>query len=317
MRDGFQRKIVGFGVSVLLILLIFSVLVSASGVKLSTGVLGDSKVFVGDSLVFNDVSLMIRKAEVISVEYLVFAIYYQSNDEKVASVDFSLIGEEIIGSDSAGVFTVDNVTDTSNLPYRSRGCYGYGYGYGSMDLTVIYTISYLAQAPGKFYAKLFVYSSTQVYDSGKSKPFRVFPAPSSPISIAVDIKPGHWPNLLSLQHSWLLSIALCGSDSLDVHMIDLKSIRLSFDCGKKVVKPLFWRYRDVATVGDQTVGGDGFLDLKLWFITPQVIHVLRLLKHPGETCTLTITGLLKREYNSVSFHGEDVVVVDLGCKHKK
>ena len=130
--------------------------------------------FVGDTLVFNDVSLMIRKAEVIPVDDIVFAIYYQSNNEKVASVHFSLIGEEIIGSDSAGVFTVDNVTDTSNLPYRSGGGYGYGYGYGSMDLTVIYNISYLTQAPGKFYAKLFVYSTTQVYDSGNQSHLRCF-----------------------------------------------------------------------------------------------------------------------------------------------
>ena len=37
MRDGFWKKGVGFGVALLLVVLIFSVLVSASEVKLSTG----------------------------------------------------------------------------------------------------------------------------------------------------------------------------------------------------------------------------------------------------------------------------------------
>lgn len=151
MRDGFWKKGVGFGVSLLLVLLILSVLVSASTVKLDTGAPSESKVFVGETVLFNDVAFMIRKAEIIPVDYLVFVIFNQSDDEEVASVSFSLIGDEISGSDPAGVFIVDNVTNTSNLPYQNGGSgygYGYGYGYGSMDLTVVYTISYMTQFPG-------------------------------------------------------------------------------------------------------------------------------------------------------------------------
>ena len=117
MRDGFWKKGVGFGVALLLVVLIFSVLVSASEVKLSTGASNDCKVFVGETLFFSDVTLKIRKAEVIPVDHLVFVIFNQKNDKHVASVNFSLVGDEISGSDPAGVFTVVNVTDTSNLPY--------------------------------------------------------------------------------------------------------------------------------------------------------------------------------------------------------
>ena len=118
MRDGFWKKGVGFGVALLLVVLILSVLVSASEVKLSTGAPNDTKVSVGDTIFFSDVSLKIRKAEVIPVDHLVFVIFNQWNDEGVASVNFSLRGDEIPRSDPAGAFTVANVTDTSNLPYQ-------------------------------------------------------------------------------------------------------------------------------------------------------------------------------------------------------
>lgn len=329
MKEGFWKIVVGLGVSFLLVFLISSILVSASGVKLSTGTPSESKVFVGETVFFHDVSFMIRKAEVIPVDYLVFAIFNQSDDEEVASVHFSLIGDELSGSHPINVFTVDTVTDTSNLPYQNGGGgygYGYGYGYGSMDLTIIYTISYMTHLPGKFYSKLFIYSVAQLYDSGKSKPFIVLQAPASPITISVDIVPGVWPNHINQRGHGILFVAICGKASFNVSTIDPKMIRLSsVDSGKKRVKPLplCWGYIDIATpwLGSDGDGhdahGDGSQDLLLLFRYPSGVYVLKLFKYPGEILRLTITGTLKSTANSCPVEGHDYVQLDDNGKHKK
>ena len=98
--------------------------------------------------------------------------------------------------------------------------------------------------------------------------------------------------------------------------IDPKSIRLSLDGGKKEIKPLHLCYRDVATPGDQNSGSDGYMDLKLKFINPQVIHVFRLCKHPKDnTIIFTITATLKTTYLPVE--GHDSVQILMGFKNKK
>lgn len=97
--------------------------------------------------------------------------------------------------------------------------------------------------------------------------------------------------------------------------IDPKSIRLSLDGGKKHIKPLSLCYRDVATPGDQNSSGDGYLDLKLKFINPQVIHVFKLFKHQAETFTFTITATLKKTLLPVE--GQDSIQILTGFTHKK
>jgi hypothetical protein len=262
MRKGILKKGMGLGVAFLLILLIFAVLIpSAAAVKLTPGTPNDSSVIVGDTVFFNNVNLTIRGDEAIPVDDLVFAIYRCSDNQRVAHVHFSLFGIEI--QDCAGVFVVVNVTDISNLPYQSGGSYygydertrctptrfdydygyGYGYGYGSVDLTILYNITYKTQCPGTFYAKLFVNSTTHTYQSGKSSSFTVSSQPPCTMTIYVDVMPGYWPNRVNTQSNGMFFVAICGTESFDVHRLDLQSIRLSIDGGRQGIKPLCWRYK--------------------------------------------------------------------------
>ena len=184
IKDGFCKKGIAFGIAISLVVLILSVMVpSTSAVKLDPGTPNDTSVSVGVTIFFSDVVLMIRGVGILPVDYLVFSIFNSLNHQQIASVNFSLDGDEL--SDPAHRFDVVNVTDISDLPFQKRENhhghgYGYGYGYGPIDLTNIYTISYITQSPGKFYAKLFVISEKHTYASGKSKPFTVSPAPASP-----------------------------------------------------------------------------------------------------------------------------------------
>jgi hypothetical protein len=237
-----------------------------------------------------------------------------------------------ISDTPAGAFTVMNVTDTSNLPYQNGGGYygydektgynatgfnygyGYGYGYGSTDLIIVYTITYKTCTPGTFYAKLSVNSTTYTYTSGKSTSFTVKPKLPPLISIFVDIKPGFWPNLINHRDHGFLLVAICGTKTFDVHMIDPRTIRLSLAGGKKGVEAVSWSYQDVATPGLGSVcghksRGDGYLDLVLKFRNLQVFSILKLFRHPGETLRLTITGALKNTYESIPVEGHDSVQV--------
>lgn len=350
VRKRIKKKITGIVVALLLVTLIFSVLVpSTTAVIISTGIPNDSSVFVGDTIFFNTVNLTIRGDEAIPVDDIVFAVYRCSDNQLVAHVHFSLFGIEM--SDPASVFTVMNVTDVSNLPYQSGGgyygyderthCtptgldydhgygygygYRYGYGYGAVDLTILYNITYKAQCPGTFYGKLFVNSTTHTYKSAKSPSFTVSPKPPCTITIYVDVIPGHWPNRINTQSHGLFFVAICGTESFDVHQLDLRSIRLSIDGGKKAIKPLWWRYQDVATpwLGAEGSGhrarGDGYTDLLLKFRNPQDLHVLKLFKHFGGTLKFTITGTLKNIYHRVSVEGHDYIQLQSfhGCKSWK
>jgi hypothetical protein len=170
-----------------------------------------------------------------------------------------------------------------------------------------------------------VNSTTHTFKSEKSSSFTVSPKPPVTITISVDIMPGYWPNLIKTWNHRYVSIAICGTDSFDVHKLDPKSIRLSLDGGKKGVKPLSWRYRDVATPwlgvdgGGHNLNGDGYTDLVLKFRNPQEVHVLKLFKHLGDTIRLTITGTLKYRCDRVSVEGHDYVQIQInhGCKYWK
>jgi len=331
MRKGLLRKGTGIGVALSLVLLIFAVLIpSASAVKLSPGTPNDSSVTAGTTIIFQDVNLTIRGVEAIPVKYLTFAIFNSTNNHKVAQVRFSLQGSEISESPK-GAFTVVNDTNTLNLPYQSGGNYygydertghnvtgfhhgyGYGYGYDTPNLTILYTIEYKTCKSGTFYAKLFVKTSKYIYTSGETTLFTVLP--KTPLSIFVDIKPGCWPNEINLQDHGYLRVAICGTNTFDVHSIDPKTLTLSLDGGKNVVKPLCWRYQDVATPwlgsdgGGHSARGDGYLDLTLKFRCEQVIHVLKLFKYHDETLRLTLSSSLKKTEGCFPVNGYDYVEI--------
>jgi hypothetical protein len=331
MREGLLRKGTGIGVSLLLVLLIFAVLIpSASAVKLSAGTPDDISVTAGATIIFQDVTLTIRDDEAIPVKYLTFVIYNSKNDHKEAKVRFSLEGTEI-SENPKGAFTVMNVTNTSNLPYHGKGNYygydertgynvtgfhhgyGYGYGYDTPDLTIVYTISYKTCEPGTYYAILSVKTSKYTYISGETIPFTVLQKPI--LSVYVDIIPGSWPNLINIRDHGYIFVAICGTDTFDVTKINPKTLTLSLNNEKNIVKTPFWKYQDVATPwigsdGDgHSFGADGYLDLTLKFRVEQVLYVLKLFKHPNETLKLIVTGSLKNTEGCNSLIGHDYVQI--------
>ena len=179
------KKIGGLTISISLITLILFVLIPpATAVYLDPGTPSSrSPVNKGTTITFHDVNLTIRGAEKIPVNFLNFTIF-NSNDQSVAWVNFSIDGTEIKDYPQ-GKFTVTRTTEIDSnwygYGYRSGENesnhgnydfgYGYGYGYGEdavTDITILYDIAYITHTTGTFYAKLFVNASTHTYASDES-----------------------------------------------------------------------------------------------------------------------------------------------------
>lgn len=190
MRRDLSQKGVAIGVTLSLILLIIAVFTpSYSAVKLSPGTPNTSSVTVDTTIIFQDVNLTIRSAEAIPVNSLMFSIFRSNDNSEVAHVNFSLIGTKL-SDNPLGAFTVINITNTSHLPYQSGGNYygydertgqnvtGFNFGYGdsSINLSILYRITYKTHIQGTFYAKLFVNSTLHTYISEKSTAFTVVPS---------------------------------------------------------------------------------------------------------------------------------------------
>jgi hypothetical protein len=190
-KNALLKKISGIIISISLLTLILFVLIPpATAVLLYPGLPDDTSVSLGTTITFNNVNLTIRGVERIPVEFLNFSVFKDTNDERVAYVNFS-IDSTIISQSPALTFTVTNITNIDDLPYDT-GDYGYGYdenggtnysfgtgyGYGYAesgytDVNILYTITYETHLAGTFYAKLFVNSSTHTYTSDESTPFTV------------------------------------------------------------------------------------------------------------------------------------------------
>jgi len=186
LRMRLRKNIISLTVSILLILLLFSTLFPPFiAVKLQPGTPSDTSIDMYDTVIFDNINLTIRGPECIPVSFLNFTIFEGSTE--IAYVKFNVLGSEIEDSPS-NIFTVTNITDTSNLPYNSSGGYGYdeddgsnhifNYGYGNAnsgasDLIILYRITYTAHLKGTFTAKLFVNSSNYTYVSGPSLNFTV------------------------------------------------------------------------------------------------------------------------------------------------
>ncbi len=190
-RDQWQKG-VALGVTLLLVLLIIMVFTpSYSAVKLSPGTPNKTSVIQNTNIIFRSVNLTIRTAEALPVDYLMFTINQSSNDIMIAYVMFNLDGTTRSES-PLGAFTVQTLTNTSNLPYQNEGTYNvtdeetgnitqynYGYGDSEVNLSITYNITYTTHVTGIFYARLFVNSILHTYASGESIPFTVN-AESSP-----------------------------------------------------------------------------------------------------------------------------------------
>ncbi|MHC4458380.1 MAG: hypothetical protein ACYS0I_15090 [Planctomycetota bacterium] len=125
------------------------------------------------------------------------------------------------------------------------------------------------------------------------------------IPVSIDIKPGSCPNPLNVNSKGVLTVAVLGSDVLDVTDIDVASIRLAG------VAPIRSNLEDVATPIDReecectTEGPDGFLDLILKFDTQEIVAALGPV-NDGDEVQLTLTGML---FDGTPIGGEDCVVI--------
>ena len=160
MQNVLSKKISGIIISISMITLILFVLIPpATAVILSPGSPDDTSVSVGALSRSTTSDLTIRGVERIPVEFLNFSIFKETNDERIAYVNFS-IDSTIISQSPDLTFTVTNITNIDDLPYGT-GSYGYGYdenggtnysfgtgyGYGYAesgytDVNILYTITY-------------------------------------------------------------------------------------------------------------------------------------------------------------------------------
>jgi len=112
----------------------------------------------------------------------------------------------------------------------------------------------------------------------------------------VDVKPGSAVNPLNLKSNGVLPVAILGSETFDVSLIDPASLLLNG------VPPLRWSYEDVAghsgadmvdpdMNGDDEEVPDGYQDLTLKFSTQEIAESLGDVVR-GDIVTLTMAGAL-------------------------
>lgn len=140
------------------------------------------------------------------------------------------------------------------------------------------------------------------------------PSPPADHTVAVDIKPESCPNAINSRSGGTVSVAILGSEDLDVSQIDASSISLS-NCAF----PVRWDVEDVATAANgegcdcTEAGPDGFDDLVLKFDKDDL---LALIYASGET-TLSFFGQL---VDGSTFAGSDCATatpVGLGRSNAK
>lgn len=78
------------------------------------------------------------------------------------------------------------------------------------------------------------------------------------LRIVIDIKPGSFPNSINLKNKGVITVAILGSEVLDVTQIDYSTVCFAGDCTEAH-----------GTVHFEDVNGDGFLDAVLHFETQE------------------------------------------------
>lgn len=138
------------------------------------------------------------------------------------------------------------------------------------------------------------------------------PDPDCP-GLFVDIKPRTCPNRLALDEKKELSVAILGRIGFRVKQIDPRSVRLYRKGIKESVRPVSWKFGDVATPNPATsdckcwsVPGDRQPDLILQFDTSQVIKVLELKSLAGSHVPLIISAKRK---SGAKLAGSDCVQI--------
>ena len=130
-----------------------------------------------------------------------------------------------------------------------------------------------------------------------------------PIPVPLDIKPGSCPNPINVTKNGVQSVAIVGTDELDVYTINPESVALMG------VPPLRWAYEDVATpyepyLGKEdckldctTAGPDGYMDLVFKFETLALVEAIGDCED-GQCLVLSLTGNF---FDGRAIMGEDVV----------
>lgn len=130
--------------------------------------------------------------------------------------------------------------------------------------------------------------------------------------VYVDVKPTSCPNPLNTKKQGVVSVAILGSEHLDVQeLIDASSVTMAG------VGPIRHSYEDVASwyqstsCGDcSTSGPDGYEDLVFKFEAQQLIEALgpdRL--SDGQCAELSVTGSFKGLYEGETFSSSDFVKI--------
>jgi hypothetical protein len=139
------------------------------------------------------------------------------------------------------------------------------------------------------------------------------------VEVAVDIKPESCPNPLNLNDKGVLSVAIVGTEGLDVTQVDPASVTLAG------VSPLRWSVEDAAVPYEPYLGKqdaydcieaypdeygafDGIPDLTLKFKTQEVVAALGDVSD-GDVLVLQLDGYLLDEFGGGAILGEDVIVI--------
>ena len=137
-------------------------------------------------------------------------------------------------------------------------------------------------------------------------------APSVTV-VAVDIQPESCPNSLGVKNKGAISVAILGTNDLDVQNIDPATLLF------EGISPLRWSTEDVATPisdGEEcecTIeGSDGFDDLSLKFDSQELVAALGEV-NDGDEIVLTLTGNMLDE---TPIEGSDCVIIRAKGLHK-
>jgi len=133
--------------------------------------------------------------------------------------------------------------------------------------------------------------SMNYFDSGSSSSnpaglvFKAEITYKEPVQVAIDIKPGSFPNSVNPDEQGLLPVAILGSDTFDVYeivpgTIELGAVTLTTRGSAKAPK-LAFSYEDV--------NGDGYMDMMVFFSVPELVAAGAL---TASTTQLTLTAEL-------------------------
>jgi hypothetical protein len=138
---------------------------------------------------------------------------------------------------------------------------------------------------------------------------------------SVDIKPTTCPNALSTNDAGTTTVAILGTDDLDVNNVDPNTVTLQgvrAQSSRKqtiqdVAAPFMGTISDPPEATDCTAyGPDGKEDLVLKFASMDVVAALgdAPALNNGDVEVLELTGKLKSEFGGMPIKGKDVVVIN-------